>query len=381
MRLLLCAAAAAVMLASTGLAQDAKTKDKDGDKESMKKEPEITEIAGKTLEQWVKEISTRDPSKRDLAVRTVVLFGPDRAYALAVPALLAELRKHSASTPIDLSVRISAPTSLATILSGAKEPNPIHVRDAVVILRRLCKDEQAMVRVRAAQALSQLGPEARNALPEMIGVAQDRDTWEARQAGVQALAVMGTMDPSGAPPAAIAAIYRALNDSSMQVRLAAVQALARLGPFADMTTQGAMIRHLETAAAKDTEPGVQLWAHMGMMTIKKAPLTEHLAPVTKLLRHPDVSTRVQAAQALGMIGPPAKSAIPTLISTLGDPDANVVGNSIIALVQIDATGAVPALQRLAKDPLQNDAVKKAAAGAADHLSKKKTGDTKTPTTP
>jgi HEAT repeat protein len=380
MRLLLPAAAAALLLATTGLAQEAK-KDKEKEKvpperkDSLMKLPEINEIGGKTLEQWVKEMSARDPSKRDNAVRTVVMFGAERAYPLAMPVLLAELRKHSPSAPIDLSVRLSGCNALGAFLSSVKEPDPRHLREAVLILRKLCKDEQAMVRVRAAQALAAMGPNARSALAEVIGVAQDRDTWEARQAGVQAVAVLCALDPPP-PAAALSAIYRALNDSSMQVRLAGVQALAMLGPLSDPTTQGNMIRHLDTLASKDSEPSLQIWGHMGMMTIKRAAPTEHLAPIIKMLHHPDVGTRIQAAQALATVGPKANSAIPTLISSLSDPDPSVVGNSIIALARIEATGAVPALRRVAADKNSNEAVKLAANEAVEHLTKKKNDDTK-----
>src|SRR5262249_18727423 len=148
--------------------------------------------AGKKLDYWIKEISSKDPSKRENAMRAVVGFGPAKAQQ-AVPAILAELKKHTAKQPIDLSVRASAAAALGTILS-AKDADPKHIKDAVTILRRLCRDEQVVVRIRAVQSLARLGPEAASAIPDVIAVAQDQDTWDAREAGLKTLTVLCQAD-------------------------------------------------------------------------------------------------------------------------------------------------------------------------------------------
>ena len=371
MRWFLFAAMAAALAVSAGVAQEAKKKDKD-DSGSMKKEPEITEVGSRTLEQWIKDINSKDPSKREVAMRTVGMFGPDRAYQ-AVPAILAELKKHTVTTPIDLTVRLNGATALGSIIGGVKEPDPKHVKEAVAILKKLCKDEQAVVRFRAVQALPRLGMDARTgALNEVMVCAQDRDTWEVRQAGIQTLAILATADKNPPPPV-LAIFYKALNDSSMQVRMSAVQALAMLGPGVDKPVQTTMLRNLESLAERDPEPTVQIWAHMGMMTIKKAPSSEHVQPVVRLLNHSEAPVRVQAAQALGSMGPTgAKSTTSPLIGTLSDPDPNVVATGIVALLQAEATVAVPALKKLA-DGSKNDAIKSAATDAATALSKMKDG--------
>src|SRR6476661_8072435 len=98
MRLTLFALAAAAVLGLSVVAQETKTDPKaDSKSKSEMKEksslkdapPEITEVAGKSLAQWIKEISSKDPSKREAAIRTVLLFGPEQAYQ-AVPVLLQE---------------------------------------------------------------------------------------------------------------------------------------------------------------------------------------------------------------------------------------------------------------------------------------------------
>lgn len=370
MRCLLLALTATVLFVSAGFAQEAKSMKDDDSPGSMKKEPEINEVGGKPLDHWIKELSSRDPSKREAAMRNVILFGPDRAYQ-AMPTLLAELKKHSSSTPVDLTVRLNGAMALGVLLTGVKEPDPQHIREAVTVLRRFCRDDQAVVRLRAAQVLAQFGPEAMPALNEVVQVAQDRDTWEVRQAGVQAVAALTGPDRAP-PPAALNVLYRALTDSAMQVRMSALRGIALVGPKSDPTTQAAMIRYVEDRTARDPEPTIRIWAHMSLMTVKQKITTEHLTPIVKMLQHADADVRVQAAQALATVGPPAsKSATQPLVSALSDPEPEVVGSSIIALARLEASEAVPALRRLAADPTRSETIQQAAKDAVEQLQKKK----------
>ena len=366
MRPLLFALTAAFALGLTAGAQDAKKKD---DKESSFKDrpPEITEVGGKGIEQWVKEIASKDPSKRETAMRTVLLFGPDKAYQ-AVPTLLQELKKHTDRTPIDLSVRLSGTTTLATILAGVKEPDPKHLKDGVAILRGFLKDNQVAVRHRAVQALPRLGPDSRAAVDDVIKLAADPDTWETRQAALQTLTVLAADPKAGPPVKVLNAVTRGLNDSSHQVRFAAVQALAVLGAPADAVARGGMVKTLEGVASRDADPSNRLWAHMAIMTVEQKITDDRLGAVAKMLRHDDAAVRLQAAQALSMAGPAAtKVATPPLIAALTDADPAVVSGSIVALAQLGANSAIPSLRKLADDPMQVDTIKKAAADAIDHL--------------
>src|SRR6516225_7141660 len=101
MRFLLVFAAGAIwFVASAGQAPGQK---KDKDKEKPEQKTTITEIGGKTIEQWIKEIPSKDRSKGENAIRTVLMFGPDRAYD-AVPVLMAELKKHPNVIILDISI-------------------------------------------------------------------------------------------------------------------------------------------------------------------------------------------------------------------------------------------------------------------------------------
>src|SRR5688572_12272634 len=72
---------------------------------------EITQIAGRPFEEWLKDIGHKDPSKREIAIRSILGFGPERAAEAATP-MLAELRRHTASFPIDTSVRTNIAIAL-----------------------------------------------------------------------------------------------------------------------------------------------------------------------------------------------------------------------------------------------------------------------------
>src|SRR5262249_49160612 len=95
------------------------------DKEKEKKTTLITEIGGKSIAQWIEEIPSKDRSKGENVIRTVLLFHPDVAYP-AVPVLIKELKKHNPNGPtVDISIRVNAVIALGVILGegGANDPD------------------------------------------------------------------------------------------------------------------------------------------------------------------------------------------------------------------------------------------------------------------
>ncbi|MBI3406855.1 MAG: HEAT repeat domain-containing protein [Planctomycetes bacterium] len=342
--------------------------------QAQEKQPDtkITHIQGKTLEQWIKEIASPDPSKRENAIRTVLAFGPDRAYQ-AVPAILEHLDKHTVSAPIDASIRVNAAGALGVILGGVKDPDAKYVKKAVTLLKRLLEDSQSIVRYRAAQALGRIGAEAKDAIPLLIVATRDPQTWEVRKEAAVALGLIGREEKKAPPQGVIDALYKALGDKASQVRLGAVQAITWLGGPADKTYKAGMIKSLEPVALKDAEPTVQIWAHMAIMSISHEVSDSHLEAVCKFLQHQDVAARAQAAEALATAGAKAKKCVPALIETLSDPELTVVYWAIIALGRMESWGAVatPALERIRVDSKQSEAIRKAAQDAIEALTGKK----------
>lgn len=367
MRYVLFALFAATCLAAG--AQGVKTDDKKEVKKEAKedKKGEIYEIAGKRLDQWIKEIRSADPSRRETAMRTVILFGPEKAYQ-AVPPILAELKKHHRDTPIDLSVRYYGTKALVDALTGVKEPDPKYVKETVAAFKNLLKWEtQVIVKIQVLEALPRLGPEARAAVQEVRDLTRDVDTWETRRTAIKVLVLLAA-DPDKLPePPTLGALYRALQDNSFQVRLQALQALATLGRPGELSQKSVMINELRKATG-DKDLAVQLWAHMAIMTVKQDITADHLRPIGKMLREPDVIVRGQAAQALGMIGPiGAKAVGADLDFGLGDADPGVVLLCINSVMRMEYTPAMKTLQAIIDDPAGGDDPKNAPPNRSEEI--------------
>jgi HEAT repeat protein len=349
-------------------------------KGDIRKKPDftqVTEIDGKSFDQWMKEISAKDPSKRAQAAHKILYFGPDRAYE-AVPVLLAELKKHTPNYPIDASVRTNLAISLGMILGGVTDdPDIKYVNEAVTLLRRLCNDSQGIVKYRAAQALENIGVDAKNAVTELIPMVKDSSTWEIRQAACKALGAVAVDNEKGPNPLVLKALYGALNDSAVHVRLAAIQSLTYLG--SNKALQADLTKNLDIVALKDSEPTVQMWAHMAIMSIHHNIMEERLNLIMQIATKADtVPAKIQAAQSLGTVGPKARTTSGSLIKMLGDRDHSVVYWSMWALARMESQNAVPMLEKIAADPMRPQNLKDAAKEAIKQLNGKMAEIEKTP---
>jgi HEAT repeat protein len=361
MRILL--AFVGALLVCTGPAQ---AQEKAGKKPTSP--PPLEQLGGKTLDQWVKEFNTsRDPSKAENCIRTILLFGAEPAQA-ALPHLLAILRKHSASNPVDISIRVNSAIALGFILGNSKVEEK-HVKDAVTLLTRLLRDDERIVRFRAAEALGLIGPDASSAIPDLIYTSRDKACFETRQAAAFALGSVAQDKKNGPQIRVLEALYKGLRDSASTVRMTAVQSLARLGPPADKMQRQGLERELEPVARSDADPTVQIWTHMAIMSLRGKVEDQRLAIIGKMLSSPDLATRTQAAQALAGLGKLAKKEVPRLQAGLSDPDPNVVAWCIIGLARMgkDAGDAVERLRQIANDPQQHEVLKRGAREALDFI--------------
>jgi HEAT repeat protein len=333
------------------------------DKESK----EVTDVAGRKLDDWIKDITHKDPSKRETAILSVLGFGPEKAYQ-AVPAMLTELRRHSPEYPIDTSVRVNIAIALGQILPAKKDPDPKVVKDAVNLLTRLLRDSQAIVKYRAAQALGDIGWESRSAIQDLLPLIRDTRNYELRRTGALALGKVA-QDRNGPAAHIVAALQGLLKDDAAGVRQAACQALVALGPAADPTQRYLIVKTLDPISRKDSEPSVQVWAHLAIMSYNGKITDYNLEHITQMLHKGDVATRVQAAQALGTVGGLAKETVPALIGALTDPEPNVVGWTVWALGRMESARALAPLEKIAADPKQSDMIKKAAKLSVDQIKK------------
>jgi HEAT repeat protein len=340
----------------------AQTSDKEKEKKFY-----VTEIGGKTLDQWIKEIPSADRSKGENAIQNVLLFPLEQA-STALPYILNEMGKHKAGYPIDLSIRVNGAIAIGMLLGAAKEPDPKHVKEAVKILTAGLSDTQAIMRYRSAEALGRIGPEARSAIPGLLAAVADGATWEVREAASLALGNVAR-DPKEGPSATVLAkLYYALDDKACQVRLAAVRSLAMLGIPTSADSKNAWVRSLEKTA-KDPDTRIVIWGQMAIMRVLNEVPEPRLQIIGKLLGHPEAGTRIQAAQALTELGNKARSQIPLLIKGLKDRTPEAAGWCVTALARMGlaAAAAVPELQALAKDMNQPELLRRVAAEAIDMI--------------
>ena len=293
----------------------------------------------------------KDAGVRDRAIERLGSLGPEAAPA--VPALLEELRlarKHSTFGSRGV-VR-----SLGQIGPGAAEAVPA-LREMIVSLpQRGYNDEWVVV----ARALGRIGPAAEEALPELVGVLlqfpdPSRRSWiggfNDNAVAVRALERVAAGNPDKLVPHLAAALKqkRMLPESGItngiqfDARIGVVEMIGRLGPRGK-DAAGALRAVLAEPAGKYPQDLLRpaaaeaLWRVEGRadeaLPILIAGLTEEFDladPFGRKERKPKATTvgewlgkhdvrdplgstrRGRAAAALGRIGVPAKSALPTLL--------------------------------------------------------------------
>ncbi len=333
--------------------------------------PILTEIGGRTLEEWIKLIPSKDRSKGEVAIKSVVLFGPKRAAA-AVPAILAELGKHRlGGIPIDQSIRANLAVALGKILGGMEKPDINHVKEAVRLLVPMLNDTQTILRFRAATALGEIGEEAASAIGPLTAGVKDTATWEVRDACVIALGSVAFDEKNGPSLTVLNALYYALTDPASQVRMNALRSISHLGaPKNNEELRRGLMKNLEPVATKDPEPAIQVWGQVAIMSIEEKVTSPRVQAIIRHLKNPDALVRVQAVQALGRIGSKSNEVTPALIFTLKDKDMSVVRWAILAMAGIypsEPKLMVPALQAVVKDAAYPEDIRKLAEQAIEAI--------------
>jgi HEAT repeat protein len=318
--------------------------------------PDALKIGNKTLDQCIKEIGLKDVSRREGAIRYIALFPPDQAVK-AIPALLAELRRLNTQAG-DLSVRTSICVVVAEIFRTYNQIDVATQRLAAATFQGCLHDREAVMRFRGAQALGTVGPEAKGAINDLLGLLKDPATWEIRQAAAQALGMI-SYDKSGPNVNVLRSLYNELNDPAFQVRLAAIQSIMYLGPPSDQAGAASYIKLLESAYKTDSEVAIQIWARVGIAYAQSNFSAEMLGPIGKLMKDPDSIVRTQAIQAMGSLGAKGRSTLPDIIRCLGDADNMVKLTAIWAVGQMaDASiMAIPVLQAIIADPKEDATTK------------------------
>ncbi len=332
----------ALFLSTALVSSQGKDKDKDKDpKKEMGSFP--TEIAGKDIKTYDKEMRSTDPAVRQAAVRTLPYFGPPaRKYTTVLIYFL------SATNEPDASVRADAATALGSI--GFDEKDAKGFQEGMTALGKMILDEQRPVRLHAISALANFGPYAKSGITSLTAALRDTSSWEVRKAAAEALGRVG-LDPMAGPDAAVMkALTASLADKSSPVRLAVILALKDLGKSPRPAEVTAEIKALEACIA-DSDKIVGIWARTLLMFLdEKTYLNEKtLTVLSKHLDDTDLRVRIQAAYALGNLGAKARSKVQDVIAATKDKEPNFAVAAISMLGHFDEPAAATALGKLLKD--------------------------------
>jgi HEAT repeat protein len=202
----------------------------------------------------------------------------------------------------------------------AVEKSGVKDEKVVLALARVILDDRPGARsVTAARALSNLGPEAKAALPLLKEGLKRKDA-EVRGT---VLGLLVVIDPMTAP-----LLVTTLKDSEPRMRDAARAALEALGPKAKAAIP-ALVRRL-----KDGEQAEETIRLLGGMGPDAAPA------LAEALREPDLGIVREAVMALKRLGPQAKAAAPALAAALRDPDIRHQAAEALRGIGGDAAPAV-----------------------------------------
>jgi HEAT repeat protein len=182
------------------------------------------------------------------------------------------------------------------------------------------------VRSDAMEILAELGPAARPALDEMVAGLADPDPVYRADAAMAIAAIGPEADP------AVPALEKLLGDESAepQVRYTAAYALGRMGGAAAAAEP--LLRKLADSE-DDLMATVAVWA---AVKIRPDDATLFDAAVPKLrraLQNEEQLVRLEAAVALGEIGPPAGSALPMLEMLAEEDPVRIVREAAAAAVR------------------------------------------------
>lgn len=300
------------------------------------------DINGKTLEEWIKQIDNPDPSLREQAIRSVMLFGPTARRA--IPALVRQVRNNNDLNPLANSI-----IALGQLIQVEKDPE--YARSAVNALIQALNNDQAIIRYQAAMALGYCGTNARPAVPKLAQMINDRSSWETRKAVCFALGWAGKDERMIPDMRALTALVDAIDDLSKEVRLEALQGLINLGPPDAGQNTAQMKILLERRLKADKDKSVVIWVRVAMMRLDEKQINDqNLTIIAKLLKDSDIDIAVQAARAMFYIGRESKNKLAELVEALQHPDARMRQQVVQTIERIGpaAERAIPALELIAQ---------------------------------
>jgi HEAT repeat protein len=362
-------------------------------------------IYGKTVQDFITEFNSSDPTVREIAVRTLTSFGPDARKVYMKPLL------RLISDP-DPGVRIHTIMVIGSMPIESKDD----MRAAAESLRGAIQGtvSGSAIRLTSAKTLSLMGPEAINVLPAVMALSEDA-WWETRQAAALAVGRIGAplyepapAGPAGSPPkppllkraASKVAVEKLLNsflnDKSSAVRLQAAQSLIALGPPTTTNPQDyiktvkpwldIVNEKLKTDNKSEKDTAVRIWLMVVSMMYDERSIETNVERITAQVIDGDVNLKLHALNAFVLLGSKAKSAMPEVRKLLHHNDANVVVTAISAILAQgeDAKYSLEEFDKAlntVKDPGLRDILRRGQAAVKQQAEPKKPVDPKKPAEP
>lgn len=255
--------------------------------------PDNKALVRRVVGRLAEGLKSEDPQHRKAAVQALVDLDPDPEISRPIIK-----RAMDGASPETMEAAMDAAASLG-----------------VKVLPRLIEALKVEdVRPRAAAIIARIGPEAKDAVPALIGALGDPDP-DTRNEVLFALAAIG---PDAAQ--AVPALVKALDDPGENVSYAACYALGKVGPAA-MAAKPALQKCL--GSSDEFACMASAWALACIHPECKETAAKSVPILAKALAEPDALSRLHAAEALRRLGPCAKDAVPALKKALQDDNPDV----------------------------------------------------------
>ena len=294
-------------------------------------------------------VTVHAQEKVDLSDHVKALGSSDIEQRLDAIIALGQMGEQALDVMPELSRAAVQDSQGAVRVSAVWAMREIDESGAVAMMRRALSAQDCTVRARAAEALYDFGPAAKDAVPDLMVMAQDtacsgETTYECtdetiiytdiRILAIKALGAMGR-DAVQATPVLTLLI---LEETDETLTGAAEQAREAVDPRGDKLVSD-LVFVLENA---DADLRYKAAWRLGL---EERAARDAVPALTSALSDNDASVRAAAAEALGRIGPAASDAIPDLERTMRFDSGYARIHAAVALVRAGSnTGNVlPAL--------------------------------------
>ena len=369
-------------------------------KDPEPKEPKWADsINGRPLSDYVRDAGDPDPAIREIALRTIPQFGPP-ARKEAAKIIIARM---DFVKELDPGVRAAAFEAAGALITMGKDgrgreigfDSDADTKEAIRLLFNAADQglRGGPTRLHAIQTLAQFGPKAEAAIPYLVGGNVSGDpAYQTRAALATALGMIAFDEATGPSVRALnCLVHTLIGDNSAAVRMAAYQSLVQLGPPWEPPMPGAapagpavagakppprlnkkltaeyvvtLKRRLVAAAkpippAKESPTGlverdkqVEIYTRLALMRLEPEEINdENLGRIAKYINDGETGVRLQALNAINMMGEAGARRIDDVVKALGVDDLIVTAAAINTLGSMGAAGkpAVEFLDRLEKE--------------------------------